>query len=807
MWIHVWDKNKSTRLHLLNHPDSVCERVMPIAGKKFHPRALPELFRTFQELDDWRAKQNSPLYPADGVVAFVPRKLRPADVAGKGKLLVSHDFKGGYVEDPFKKSYSFNWWFSTEIFNYFAHHRITIPPPEWITAAHRQGVSMLGTIIFEGGSEQDALRMIVGRLPGGTDAQTYHVDFTVPVSSYYAELFADIAKERGFDGWLLNVEISLQGGAPQARGFAAWMTILQQEVLKKVGPHGQVIWYDSVTVRGDLWWQDRLNALNLPFFLNSSGIFTNYWWYNHIPKAQVDYFARIDPNLTGQTAEPHQQIIKKTIQDIYIGVDVWGRGSHGGGGFGSYKAIEHADPQGLGLSIAFFAQGWTWETEEEKPGWTWEKFWQYDGDLWVGPAEGTIEVPDHAIRPGEAPCVHGPFKPVSSFFPTLPPPDPLDLAFYTNFSPGIGNGWFIAGKEVWTSEQGWTDMDKQTSVGDLVWPRPKAHHLSGGTAPTLTSSLNFSDTWNGGNSLQINLTVPGGAQTYGGYWIPIQSFTFTSRKKYEASIVYKVGLSGKTQFETVFELGVRSIAGENQGTIVSQKTTDLAFSWKQTTVVFEIVTPIEVGSIIVPSSIGLVIGVTTTSSTESFEFPFLVGQIAVYAHLPDQYEEFITALLWITFTPGGDKPLDGTLTWDVIVALQQPEPVTIDDPEDTRVPWNLQPTKQVWFPKYLYFNIFAKPILAGGGYGPAVWIGTTGLDGLTKKFYVYDDALPQTGGSGRRFTFEIQGLLETGELTHWYDAPTSATVGGEKRSRRASLKAALNPLRRKKSKGDISLAK
>jgi endo-beta-N-acetylglucosaminidase D len=34
--------------------------------------------------------------------------------------------------------------------------------------------------------------------------------------------------------------------------------------------------YDSVVVDGKLSWQDRLNNYNLPFFLASSGIFTNY---------------------------------------------------------------------------------------------------------------------------------------------------------------------------------------------------------------------------------------------------------------------------------------------------------------------------------------------------------------------------------------------------------------------------------------------------------------------------------------------------------------------------------------------------
>jgi hypothetical protein len=35
----------------------------------------------------------------------------------------------------------------------------------------------------------------------------------------------------------------------------------------------QVIWYDSVTVHGDLKWQDELNELNLDFFALTDGMY------------------------------------------------------------------------------------------------------------------------------------------------------------------------------------------------------------------------------------------------------------------------------------------------------------------------------------------------------------------------------------------------------------------------------------------------------------------------------------------------------------------------------------------------------
>ncbi|KAI0745211.1 glycosyl hydrolase family 85-domain-containing protein [Earliella scabrosa] len=66
--------------------------------------------------------------------------------AARGKLLVCHHYKGSYVESPTAPSYTFNFWNYCESFIYFSHHRVTIPPSGWITAAHRHGVKMLGNL-------------------------------------------------------------------------------------------------------------------------------------------------------------------------------------------------------------------------------------------------------------------------------------------------------------------------------------------------------------------------------------------------------------------------------------------------------------------------------------------------------------------------------------------------------------------------------------------------------------------------------------------------------------------------------------
>jgi mannosyl-glycoprotein endo-beta-N-acetylglucosaminidase len=103
---------------------------------------------------------------------------------------------------------------------------------------------MLSDRIFEDGSEEDCLRLIVGKF---TTCKTGQVDqpsssFTIPLSLHYARLLATLAHDMGFDGYLLNFECPLNGSFEQTRALAAWITVLQSELLDKVGSHAETIW-------------------------------------------------------------------------------------------------------------------------------------------------------------------------------------------------------------------------------------------------------------------------------------------------------------------------------------------------------------------------------------------------------------------------------------------------------------------------------------------------------------------------------------------------------------------------------------
>lgn len=67
-------------------------------------------------------------------------------------------------------------------------------------------------------------------------------DNKIPISKRYAVLLAELAHQRGFDGYLLNFEFPLQYNGNQARALAAWILLLRAELRAKVGSHAEVVW-------------------------------------------------------------------------------------------------------------------------------------------------------------------------------------------------------------------------------------------------------------------------------------------------------------------------------------------------------------------------------------------------------------------------------------------------------------------------------------------------------------------------------------------------------------------------------------
>jgi len=262
----------------------------------------------------------------------------------KPRTLVCHDMMGGYQTDRFldpapdQDGYSFLHWNSLDVFVYFSHNFITIPPTGWIVAAKTHGVKVLGTIITEWEDGKQILEEIL-RDESKIDA--------------FVEKCSDIASFYGFQGWLLNIENPVEWTlVPYLLQLVKKLTDKTHEIY---GDSGMVLWYDSVTIQGNLQWQNELNMLNKPFMDNCDGIFLNYIW-----KA---------PDLSSSFAGHQRHSLVNSVQSldnisrrthIFVGIDVFGRGCLGGGGLNCDVALEKI--RDLGLSTAIFAPGWTFES-------------------------------------------------------------------------------------------------------------------------------------------------------------------------------------------------------------------------------------------------------------------------------------------------------------------------------------------------------------------------------------------------------------------------------------------------------------
>ncbi|XP_060964597.1 cytosolic endo-beta-N-acetylglucosaminidase 1-like isoform X3 [Cannabis sativa] len=158
--------------------------------------------KTLEELES-RSYFDSFHYPFNK--ASVPVIQHGTTSSDRPQLLVCHDMAGGYGDDKWvqgqggtngRKAYSIWHWHLIDIFVYFSHNLVSLPPVSWVNTAHQHGVKVLGTFIVEGDSGEE--RAIVEKLLETEES-----------SQMYADRLTELALNLGFDGWLLNMEVTL----------------------------------------------------------------------------------------------------------------------------------------------------------------------------------------------------------------------------------------------------------------------------------------------------------------------------------------------------------------------------------------------------------------------------------------------------------------------------------------------------------------------------------------------------------------------------------------------------------------------
>eukprot|EP00002_Diphylleia_rotans_P028042 TRINITY_DN5651_c0_g5_i1.p1 TRINITY_DN5651_c0_g5~~TRINITY_DN5651_c0_g5_i1.p1 ORF type:complete len:987 (-),score=194.36 TRINITY_DN5651_c0_g5_i1:169-3129(-) len=303
------------------------------------PKAAP--LTSIQAIEGWTASDpiNKP------TIALQQRQQNHNGI----KVIHCHDMRGGYVDDDDPNGvnhaniYNFKYWQFVDTFIYFSHHRLSIPPLSWIHAAHKNGVRIMGTYITEWDEgEKETVELLCGfclqESESSTDgAKKSKVDAVI-------EKLVEIAEYYKLDGWFLNIENKItQDLVEGMKAFVGKLT----KAMKSKNPEWTVIWYDSVTVAGDLKWQNQLNDLNCCYFDECDGFFANYGWTAEYPTRSV-------------SLRPDR------AREIYMGIDIFGRGTYGGGGFNAIEALKVIDT--AGTSVALFAPGWTFESNKGQDG-------------------------------------------------------------------------------------------------------------------------------------------------------------------------------------------------------------------------------------------------------------------------------------------------------------------------------------------------------------------------------------------------------------------------------------------------------
>ncbi|XP_029364021.1 cytosolic endo-beta-N-acetylglucosaminidase [Echeneis naucrates] len=451
--------------------------------------------QTLDELLSWKRSEANPFNVA--VVPLAPRE--PPLATTLRRTLVSHDMMGGYLDDRFTQGtsaetpYAFYHWQHIDVFNYFTHTLVTVPPVVWTNAAHRHGVVVIGTFITEWTDGAKACEAFL------KNEESYRAvaDKLVQISRYY-----------GFDGWLINIENTLSE-------VAVWNTplflrYLTDQMHERV-PGSLVLWYDSVTQNGQLNWQNELNQTNKVFFDSCDGFFTNYNWTEQNLEWMKDY-----SEIQGRTA------------DVYIGVDVFGRGKVVGGMMETNKALEVIRRHSF--STAIFAPGWVYESHDDKT-----EFRKNQDMFWA-------LLSDYLY-------VHRPALP---------------LPFTSSFCQGFGTAVYCRGKQ--ETERSWFNLSAQEI-------QPTYYHRQLEGNGWLRSRGCPEDAWNGGCSLLLEGLIP--ASRTSPVCAKILSLHVPLPSKILVSLIYKLsaGITVSLELKTI-EHGSHTDAENDKFASVSPEVLD-----------------------------------------------------------------------------------------------------------------------------------------------------------------------------------------------------------------------------------------
>ncbi len=329
--------------------DPVAESPLEIAARFLRSNNPPQApaesklwteFTFFGSLETLSGFNPAYVFNMQPRVPLRPRAEPKQKSAPRRKVIVTHDvpgFEDLHVYGDLRRDfgYRFFFWNSIDIFCYFWHKLLMIPPPGYVAVAHRMGAKAIGVLMAEGsGGTEDMVHILRNELPVGGEVMRLSGDY------FYADKMIEVCVAHGFDGYLLNVESDIPRDlVPRLLDWIQYLRIK----LRAAVPGAEVIWYDSLLETGEVDWQSKLTASNRCFYAVSDGFFTDYHWGLDDLPVSVRYSYDRSP------------------YDVLVGCDLYGRKFFQGGKFNTYLAVDAICK--YPLSISFFGVAYFYQQE------------------------------------------------------------------------------------------------------------------------------------------------------------------------------------------------------------------------------------------------------------------------------------------------------------------------------------------------------------------------------------------------------------------------------------------------------------
>lgn len=421
---------------------------------------------------------------------------------------------------------TFSYWQYVDVLVYWggsSGEGIIVPPsPDVVDAGHKNGVPVLGTVFMPQAAHG-------GKMEWLEDLLTKNEDGSYPV----ADKLIEVAQLYGFDGWFMNQETEGTDEEPLTADHAARMQEFIQ-YYKKQAPELAMVYYDSMTVDGEMDWQNALTEKNVSFLKDEAGnavadeMFLNFWWtMEELSEDQLaglsaerrEYYEKSlaaleeTPLLKASEAFAGEEGIDP--YRLYAGIDVQADGYNTDI---NWKWLEN-EAGGTRTSIGIYCPSWSYQSS----GGIIQDFWKKENTMWVntkGDPSADIEYSDDRQWRG-----------ISNY--VVERTAVTGLPFITNFSTGNGYSFFKNGEQI--SLLDWNNR----SISDVL---PTYRYIiESEEGNNLSADLDVAEAYYGGTSMILRGSMAAGRQSeiklYSSELSITEPITFTTTAKAKGASV------------------------------------------------------------------------------------------------------------------------------------------------------------------------------------------------------------------------------------------------------------------------------